>query len=76
MTLQAELEQLLEQSHADVVQTILATVSKHFPEKNTDEEWFTVPSGQRVQDKDLHNYKVGRNTAITEMEKTLGADHE
>ena len=85
MTLQAELEQILQayasidgneigedryDGHHDTamaLQAILAAVSKHLPEKIGYVKG--VKGWQKI-------WEQGFNTAITEMEKTLGADHE
>ena len=93
VTLQAELEQILhnlsgnlreasnEDDYADSIsealKAILATVSKHLPEKKDPKvkHLFSTPNGTQI---DCVNepYIKGYNTAITEMKKTLGADHE
>lgn len=75
VTLQAELEQMKFSGFAQVViqlndkeiKAILATVSKHLPEK-----FVTNVSTWNIRP----DYHRGYYTAITEMEKTLGADNE
>ena len=91
MSLQTELEQILDQYgrkvtengylqeyHNETLKAILATVSKHLPEKVKDRTGKS-PEGKTYHTKNgswVTSEDYGRNTAITEMEKTLGADHE
>ena len=51
---------------------LLEQLEAALPKENQEEEWFTVPSGQTVQNKDLHNYKAGYNQALADVRTIIG----